>query len=389
MKYTIRQVFEQFGSDYLNTYHPSYEQKQVFDKILECRTEKLGTRIYQCEKCGDIVFSYNSCNDRHCPNCQNYKKELWIANHKNETLDITYYHTVVTTPAELHPIFYHNKEKMYNLLIKAGCGTIMELAEDEKYLGAKVGITAMLHTWSQIMNYHPHLHMVVTGGGLDKQGNFKKSRDDYFLPVKVISRKFRGKLLSLIMKEDLKFYNDYEYLNDKEELKKYLSPLYNKEWVCYSKTPFKDVGEVYNYLGRYAYRICISNERIVNITDTHVWFNYRDRMDNNKIKTMKVEGKEFIRMFLMHVLPKSFMKIRHYGILAGRDKKERIKKLKIQTKTKEREEEIISKISLLNKMIGRDITRCIKCNGEMHLIQTIRKKKPPDIAQMVREERFA
>lgn len=378
MKNIIRQIFIKFKDSYLDKYNPNYNQHKVFNKIISCKTEDLGTRIYECENCGHRVFTYNSCRDRHCPNCQDYQKEVWINKHKSEILDITYYHVITTVPAELHVIFYHNRRKMYSLLFKASSETIMELCEDEKYLGAKVGITSMIHTWSQKALYHPHIHMIVTGGGIDKLGKWKNSKNEYFLPVKVISRKFRGKLLSMIKKENLEFYGKYKYLNDKNELNKYLKSLYEKEWVCYSKEPFENVGKVYEYLGRYAFRVCMSNERIVKVTDTHVYFKYKDRMNNNEEKIMKVKGEEFIRKFLMHTLPHSFMKIRHYGLFAGKGRNDRIKKLQLLTKTAKRVEDRIDKLSLLNKIIGRDVTKCQKCNGQ--LLLTVQKfKKPPPL----------
>jgi hypothetical protein len=389
MEYTIQQIFKNFGDKYLKKYTPSYEQRKAYNKILDCRTEKLGTRIYQCENCGKQVFTYNSCKDRHCPSCQNYKKEVWIDNHKDDILDITYFHVVLTVPAELHPIFYHNQKKMYSILFKVASETIMELCEDDKYLGAKVGITAMLHTWSQKANYHPHIHMIVTGGGLDKLGHWKDSKSDFLLPVQVISRKFRGKLLANIKQQDLAFYNDYKYLKDKEELRKYLSPLYKKEWVCYSKPPFNTVGEIYEYLGRYAFRVCMSNERIEKIEKEYVYFNYKDRKDRNIKKIEKIKGEEFIRKFLMHSLPDSFMKIRYYGLMASKGKKERINKLKILTKTKTIREKFKNKIELLNKMIGRDITKCKECNGNLVLIQSdLYNKSPPQLSNL-EEVKFA
>lgn len=380
MKHTTKQVFNKFGKDYLRMYQPNYEQRKAFNKISTCKTEEQGTRIYECSECGHKIFTYNSCKDRHCPHCQDYKKEVWISKHKNEILDITYFHVVTTVPAELHVIFYHNQKEMYNLLFKAATETIMELCEDEKYLGAKVGITSMLHTWSQQANYHPHIHMIVTGGGINKLGKWVESKDNFFLPVHVISRKFRGKLLAFIKEADLKFYGEYEYLNDQNNLNNYLSPLYNKEWVCYCKEPFNNVSSVYEYLGRYAFRVCMSDERIKNVTDTHVYFEYKDRKDRNIKKMAKVEGIEFIRRFLMHILPNSFMKIRHYGLFAGKGRKKRIKELQILTKTAERVKEGLIKLQLLNKMIGRDVTRCTKCNGELMLVQQIYPTKPPNVA---------
>lgn len=371
MSYSIQQVFKKFKDSYLKNNRLNYEQSSVFNNILNCRTETLGTRIYKCEDCGKTVFTYNSCRNRHCPNCQDYKKEVWIQDHKEDILNISYFHVVVTVPAELHIVFYHNQRKMYNLLFKASSETMIELCEDKKYLGVKVGITSMLHTWSQKGNYHPHIHMIVTGGGLDKLGKFKKSKKNFLIPVKVLSKKFRGKLLSMIKEEELEFYNEYEYLKDKNNLKTYLSPLYKKDWVCYSKPPFNNVGETYKYLGRYAYRVCMSNEKIVKMNDSHVWFTYKDRFDRNIKKIAKVKGEEFIRRFLMHSLPKSFMKIRYYGILSGKGRKEKINKLKRLTNTLNQKEEKLSKLELLNKILGKDITKCINCNGEMHLIRQI------------------
>ena len=371
MSYSIQQVFKKFKDSYLKSNKLNYEQSSVFNNILNCRTETLGTRIYKCEDCGKTVFTYNSCRNRHCPNCQDYKKEVWIQDHKEDILNISYFHVVVTVPAELHIVFYHNQKKLYNLLFKASSETMIELCEDRKYLGVKVGITSMLHTWSQKGNYHPHIHMIVTGGGIDKLGKFKKSKENFLIPVKVLSRKFRGKLLSMIKEEELEFYNEYKYLKDKNNFKKYLSPLYKKEWVCYSKPPFNNVGETYKYLGRYAYRVCMSNERIVKVSDSHVWFTYKDRLDKNIKRITKVKGEEFIRRFLMHSLPKSFMKIRYYGILAGKGRKEKVKKLKRLINTLNNKIEKLSKLELLNKILGKDVTKCIKCNGEMHLIRQI------------------
>lgn len=378
MDNAIRDIFINFRTKYLNKYKPTYEQSKVFNKIIKCHTEELGTRIYKCEECGHNVFSYNSCKDRHCPNCQAYRKEVWVENHKNEILDITYFHVVMTIPSELHPIFYHNQRVCYNLLFKSCSETLMELLRDEKYLGCEIGITAMLHTWSQKGNYHPHIHMIVTGGGIDKLGKWKESKKDFLVPVKVLSRKFRGKLLSKLKEEEMEFYNKYEYLNDKDEYKKYLDKMYKKEWVCYCKEPFRNVGEIYEYLGRYAFRVCISNERIIKVTDTHVYFSYKDHKDRSKKKVLKIKGEDFIMKFLLNVLPKSFMKIRYYGIISGKNKTKKIEQLKKLTKTFRLKKEKLTKLEIINKLIRRDVTKCTKCNGEMKLIKEIKRKKPPD-----------
>ena len=380
MKNTIQQVFIKFKDSYLEKYTPSSEQSKAMSNIIDCRTEKLGTRIYQCEKCGKKIFTYDSCKDRHCPKCQNYKKEKWIEDHQEDIINTPYFHVVTTTPAELHGIFYHNKREMYNLLFKASVETIKELSRDKKYLGAEVGITAMIHTWSQKANYHPHIHMIVTGGGIDKRGKYKYSKEDFFLPIKVVSRLFRGKLLYYIKKSrTLKYYNQYEYLNEKKNLEAYLRPLYKKEWVCYCKEPFKNVGETYKYLARYAYRVCMTDDRIENITERHVEFKYRDRLDNSKKKIMKMKGEEFIRKFLLHILPTGFMKVRYYGLLAGRGKKERIKKLRVLTNAAYKEKIRRSKLEILNEITGKDVSKCESCGGELKLIQRILRPPPENL----------
>lgn len=380
MKHTIQQVFTKFKDSYLEKYTPNYEQSKAMSNIINCRTERLGTRIYKCETCGKQVFTYDSCKDRHCPNCQNYKKEKWIIDHQEDIINTPYFHIVTTTPVELHHIFYHNRREMYNLLFKASVETIMELAKDKKYLGAKVGITAMLHTWSQTGNYHPHIHMIVTGGGINNQGKYEYSKEDFFLPIKAVSRLFRGKLLYYIKQsKTLKYYNKYEHLNEKKNLESYLRPLYEKEWVCYCKEPFKNVGETYNYLARYAYRVCMTNDRIVDITDTHVFFKYRDRKDSSKTKIMKIKGEEFIRKFLLHILPKGFMKVRYYGLLAGKGKKERIKRLKQLTNTAIKEIIKRTKLEILNQIVGKDVSKCECCGGELKLIQRLLRPPPEKI----------
>ena len=214
MNNAIQQIFQEFGYKYKEKNTLNNEQQKVFNSITKCRTKSLGGHVYECTCCKRRTYTYNSCKNRHCPNCQDYKKERWIMQHEKDILDVPYFHVVFTIPGELHKIFYHNKRKCYNLILKCAAETIMELTEDEKYLGATPGILAMLHTWTQVANYHPHVHMIITGGGLTKSGLWKKSKNDFFLPIKVIEAKFRGKLLSKLKGEKLKFfYNELKYLN--------------------------------------------------------------------------------------------------------------------------------------------------------------------------------
>lgn len=378
MNNTIQQIFQKFGPSYKSKNSMSQEQVQVFNAILACKTKELGGHVYECSKCGETVYSYNSCKNRHCPNCQDFKKEQWIIKHEQDILSVPYFHIVFTVPGELHKIFYHNKRECYNIILKCAKEVVIELTEDEKYLGATPGIIEMLHTWTQVGAYHPHVHMIVTGGGITKDNKWIESKEDFFLPIKAIEVKFRGKLLSKLKKAKLKFYNEMEYLNNPKELNKYLEPLYEKTWICYCKAPFEKVENVYKYLARYVYKVCMSNERIEKIRNKTVVFRYKDSDDRSIVKEMEIKGEEYIRRFLLHVLPKNFMKIRYYGIYAGKNKNKRLKKIKKITKTKENKKEIISKLELLNKINGFDVSRCKKCKGELLLIRIIEKKKPPD-----------
>lgn len=379
MNNAIQTIFQKYGVAYLQNYKPSYEQKQVYNSIIECKTPKMGGHVYKCEECGKIIYAYKSCNNRHCPNCQDFKKEQWRQKHQEDVINVPYFHVVMTVPSELHKIFYHNKRKCYNIILKSATETILELMEDKKYLGGKPGIVAMLHTWSQTMNYHPHVHLIVTGGGVTPTGEWKNAKEGYLLPVKVISAKFKGKLLSKLKKEKLEFYNEIKELENEEKFIKYISELYEKKWVCYAKESFKGVETVFNYLSRYVYRVCISNERIKQIGEEKVTFEYKDTENRSIKKKMTIKGSEFIRKFLLHTLPKGFMKIRYCGIYAGKNKKERIEKIKILTKTKKTKYKYLSKIELLNKITGRDVTKCKECEGNLIIIKTMQRKKPPDV----------
>lgn len=389
MSNAIQEVFKKFGNSYKKTNTMSTEQRKVFESIINCKTRSMGGHIYKCEECGEKVYSYNSCKNRHCPNCQEFKKEQWIMKHEEEILQVPYYHIVFTLPGELHKIFYHNKRKCYNIILKSAAEVVLELTRDKKYLGARPGIVEMLHTWTQVAAYHPHVHMIVTGGGLTDDGIWKRAKEDFFLPIKVIEAKFRGKVLAKLKEEKLEFYKEIEYLKDKGELNKYLSGLYEKPWICYCKPPFQDVKSVYKYLAKYVYKVCMANERIERIFEKSVTFKYKDSDDRSISKKMNLKGEEFIRRFLLHVLPKNFMKIRYYGLFSGRGKKERIKRLKIITKTKNNESKLLDKLELLNKINGFDVRICQKCSGNLILIKTIDRIRGPDKRNISGEKAYA
>lgn len=344
-----------------------YKQK-VVKAIKECKTEAMGAHKYVCDECGYEEIAYNSCRNRHCPNCQIGKKLKWIEARKEEVLNIKYYHIVFTIPSELYSIAMQNQEKMYKILFKASSETLQELAEDRKYLGAEVGFFSILHTWGQNLMYHPHVHLVVTGGGLSETEKWVEKEEDFFIPVKVLSKVFRGKFLYYLKKEKIDFYGENKYLENPASYNSLIQKMYNKEWIVYCKEPFKNANCVIQYLGRYTHRVAISNERIVDVTDTTVTFKWRDYKDNNKMKEMTISIEEFIRRFLLHILPPHFMKIRYYGLLGNRNKKKKLLKCKILTRTKIYKKKKLPALEILKQTLGKDFNLCPHCQKGHMLI---------------------
>ena len=298
---------------------------------------------------------------RHCPNCQTGKKLKWIEARKEEVLNIKYYHIVFTIPRELYGIAIQNQEKIYKLIFKASAETLQELAEDKKYLGGEIGFFSILHTWGQNLMYHPHVHIVTTGGGLTEIGKWVEKEEDFFIPVKVMSRVFRGKFLRYMKKEKLDFYGKMKYLENSATYNDVIQGLYNKEWIVYCKEPFNNADCVIQYLGRYTHRVAISNERIIRIEGEEVTFKWRDYKDNNKMKEMTISIQEFIRRFLLHILPQRFMKIRYYGILGNRNKKKKLLKCKILTRTKIYIKKQLPTLELVKQTLGKDFNLCPNC----------------------------
>jgi len=344
-----------------------YKQK-VINVIKDCKTEKMGAHKYVCDECGYEEIAYNSCRNRHCPNCQNGKKIKWIEARKEEVLNVKYYHVVFTIPSEIYNIAYQNQEKMYKILFKASSETLQELAKDKKYLGGEVGFFSILHTWGQNLTYHPHVHIVVTGGGLTETNKWKEKEENFFIPVRVMSKVFRGKFLYYMKKEKLEFYNKMKEFENPVIYNELMQSLYQKEWVVYCKEPFKNAGSVIQYLGRYTHRVAISNERIIGIEGEEVKFKWRDYKDNNKMKEMKISIEEFIRRFMMHILPPNFMKIRYYGILGNRNKKKKLLRCKILTRTKIYKKKELPTLELLKQMLGKDFNLCPHCKKGHMLI---------------------
>jgi Putative transposase. len=330
----------------------SLDQAKAVKALLSCRTSALGAHVDACDECEFERISYNSCRNRHCPKCQAFAKEQWIEKRQNNLMNTQYFHAVFTVPDDLNSVFYQNQRQLYGLFFKAVSETLMELCADKKYLGATPGITAVLHTRGQNLCYHPHLHCIVTGGGLADGNRWVSSRKKFFIPVKVLSRKFRGKFLCFLKKEGLA-------LDDN---------LYRKEWVVYCKKPFGNAGQVISYLGRYTHRVAISNNRITAFENGRVSFKYKDYKDAGRTKSMSLSANEFMRRFLMHVLPRGFWKIRHYGLFASRNKIKKLALCKKLTHTKTGINKKIPALEKLSAILGEDFNLCPRCKVG-HLIR--------------------
>lgn len=371
----VQDIFNQYGDAYRDKHKLPQHILRAMSSIEFCRTFKMGGHIDECDSCGHVRISYNSCRNRHCPKCQTFAKEKWIEKRKEDLLPVGYFHVVFTIPEELNFMTLSNQREIYSILFKAVSETLMELSRDIKYLGAEIGFTAILHTWGQNLMNHPHLHCIVPSGGLSiDEKRWIKSKKDFFIPVKVLSRKFRGKFLYYLKKAyfdgSIKCSGNIEPLKDKDVFRQFIDLLYKKEWIVYCKPPFGSAEHVFEYLGRYTHRVAISNNRIVKLENGMVTFKWRDYKDNNKQKLMTVTAEEFIRRFLMHILPKKFVKIRHYGILSNRNRNLKLKKCKriigIVPNLSKISIANLSSAELLLLLTGKDITKCPCCkNGKM------------------------
>jgi hypothetical protein len=353
----IQDVFKLYGQNYIDRHHPPPHICKAFRAIRDCRTSALGGHLDACDECGFVKVSYNSCRNRHCPKCQALTKERWILNREAELLPVTYFHVVFTLPAELNQIVIDNREAMFDLLFKASSETLKVLALDAKYLGAETGFTSILHTWGQNLMFHPHVHVIVPGGGLTADGGWKNSRKKFFIPVKVLAKLFRGKFLSALEKMRHKMQG----LEDDVVWRTLANTLYSKDWYVYCKRPFKTCKSVLKYLGRYTHRVAISNHRLLSIQDEKVSFKWRDYKNGSKQRVMTLTADEFVRRFLLHILPRGYTKIRHYGFLASAVKKRKLALCKILTGATVTVRVKLSPVELMLKLTGRDITLCPCC----------------------------
>jgi len=327
----VGDVFRRYGETYRQQHAGSLsrDQLRVMTAIERCRTAALGGHVEQCDQCHFQRIAYNSCRDRHCPKCQSLARAQWIEDRQAELLDTQYFHVVFTVPEEIAAIAYQNKEVVYDILFRATSETLRTIAADPKHLGAEIGFFAVLHSWGQNLMFHPHLHCVVPGGGISPDGQrWIACRRSFFLPVRVLSRRFRRLFVESLEKAfeegQLKFFSSLQELDDRKAFLRYLAPLRKKKWVVYAKKPFAGPQQVLDYLGRYTHRVAISNNRILNIEDGQVTFRYKDYRHGSQQKTMTLSADEFIRRFLLHVLPAGFHRIRYYGFLGNRYRKEKL-----------------------------------------------------------------
>jgi len=312
---TIADIFKEHIGSYLKEHNVNSEQHKVIRDILSCQTSECGMHARVCTDCGVIDYAFNSCRNRHCPNCQDAKKSQWIEERKKDLLPVTYFHLVFTIPQELNPIFLYNKETCYRMLFESVWKTIQHFSAHPKWLGAQAGCIALLHTWGQSLSFHPHIHCIMPGGGLTSDGfEWIHTRSNFFAPVNLLSEKFKDELLKRLVQEKEKL--KLPFIDT--EFDKTLNGTRKINWVVFAQPSFTAPDYVIDYLGNYTHKIAISNYRLIKIENNLVYFKWKDYKDGSKMKVMHLPVFEFIRRFLEHVLPYNFYKIRHYGIFANR-----------------------------------------------------------------------
>ena len=323
--FEVADVFRQYGGAYRQEHGDalSSAQRRVMHAIEVCRTAALGGHVEECDECGHQRISYNSCANRHCPKCQSLARAQWLEDRQAELLETPYFHVVFTIPEEIAALVYQNKKEVYGILFRVAAETLCTIAADPRHLGAEIGFFAVLHSWGQNLLFHPHLHCVVAGGGISLDGSrWVSCRPGFFLPVRVLSRLFRRLFLEALETAfdtgKLQFFSFLEALRERSAFQQYLASVREREWVVYAKPPFAGPQQVLDYVGRYTHRVAISNNRIQNIENGQVSFRWKDYRDHNRQKTMTLTANEFIRRFLLHVLPLGFQRIRYYGFLGNR-----------------------------------------------------------------------
>ncbi len=385
----VADIFRQIGPAYRSEHAAclSRGQTRVMSAIEQCRTVALGGHVDQCDACGHHRISYNSCRNRHCPKCQSFARDQWLQDRQAELLPVEYFHVVFTVPQEIAAIAFQNKAVVYNILFQATAQTLSTIAADPKHLGAQIGFIAILHTWGQNLLHHPHLHCVVPGGGLSPDSKrWMSCKPGFFLPVRVLSRLFRRLFLELLRQAfdggELQFFNAQEGLSNRAAFEKYLGPAANTEWVVYAKPPFGGPKQVLEYLGRYTHRVAISNNRLLDFSDGDVTFAWKDYRHESRKKTMQLDGQEFIRRFLLHVLPSGLQRIRHYGLLANRYREANLERcrtlLAMPAPVATPSDAPLDYRDRYERLTGVSLRECPHCHrGQMFQIETFLPGKQP------------
>ena len=382
----VADIFRDHGAAWrrANAGHVSLDQLKVMAAIERCRTAALGGHVARCEDCAHTVIAYNSCRNRHCPKCQGAAAKQWLAEREAELLPVPYFHVVFTLPAPVADIAYQNKAVIYDLLFKAAADTTLTIAADPKHLGARIGITAVLHTWGSALTHHPHLHMIVPGGGIALDGQrWVSGRPGFFLPVRVLSRLFRRLFLKMLAAAHkagrLNFFGDHAARADTKAFTAFLAPLRRVEWVVYAKRPFGGPEAVLAYLARYTHRVAIANSRLVACGQHGVTFKWKDyRIEGPaRYKSMTLPTHEFIRRFLMHVLPKGLHRIRHYGLFASADRAANIERARqlLAAPSRSKDPETPNATATDEQHILPRPCPC--CGGRMIIIETFERRCEP------------
>jgi hypothetical protein len=387
-KLEVADVFRRYGDAYRQNHGASMsaEQRRVMAAIEVCRTAVLGGHLERCDQCDYERNCFNSCRDRHCPKCQSLARAQWIEHRQAELLDCPYFHVVFTVPEDIAAIAYQNKEVVYEILFHSTAETLKTIAADRKHLGAEIGFFAVLHSWGQNLMFHPHLHCVVPGGGLSADGQrWVRCRAGFFLSVRVLSRLFRRLFLERIEKAfnsgKLHFFASLEFLRDPHAFAARIASAKESEWVVYAKRPFAGPQQVLDYVGRYTHRVAISNNRLIDIDNGQVKFHWRDYRDNSQIKIMDLEADEFIRRFLLHVLPEGFQRIRYYGFLANRDRRKKLALCRqlLGMQTLSQTTSVKDYRQQYQELTGRSLTLCPRClKGQMAIVESL----PPALCRV-------
>lgn len=358
---------------------------KTMSAISRCRTAALGSHLDGCDRCGHLRISYNSCRNRHCPKCQGLNKESWIVMQEDMLLPVAYYHVVFTLPHELNLLCMYNPRQMYKLLFNASWHVLNTLARDDKWIGGQLSATMLLHTWSQTLQLHPHIHSIVSNGGLSDKGEWrfpKRSQNNFLFPVKAMQKIYKGYFMQhLLNKIDNGILNipKHYFKNNGGNYKLWKNALYKKQWVVYTKKPFSGVKHVINYLGRYSHKVAITNNRIISLKDQKVLFKYKDYRDGAKKKTIQLSIDDFVHRFRLHILPKGFRKVRQYGLSSNAAKSKRIKIARIALGDKHTK--LLNKSQrkqLALKRLNIDFTQCPKCKkGKMKTLAILTRTRPP------------